>query len=164
MNFLGTLTVEEVGVLIGLAGVLVGFVGAFIAFLTLIATRRSERASLASLELARLASERDRLERIPAAKAQLSGDRTNRTVSVTNVGHTNFTIIGIVFKSDSESVAYRYGQVCTSDSKRLPQFLPSGAFLRLYVSDPTLEEIPINVTKSAVLELSTGETVVCDIA
>lgn len=164
MNFLRTISTGDPGILIGLVGALIGLVGVVIAFLTLIATRRSERASLASLELARLASERDRLERIPAATAQLSGDRTNRTVTVTNVGHTNFTITGIVFKSDSESVAYRYGKVCTSDCKHLPQFLPSGAFLILDVSDPTLEKIPVDVTKCVVLELSSGETVVCDIA
>lgn len=121
------------------------------------------RISRRSLEFARLTTERERFEWTPAATAEFFDNGTYRSVTITNIHRATFTICGIVFNTDKESVACRGSEIRSSDCKYLPQFLPSGASVTFRIPEPALKQIPVNVTPRVILELPARQTLVCNV-
>ena len=160
-------TTISIGDIVGSVGVIVAIiVGTYSSLLARKANRVAANGVLVSreaLEFARLTTERERIEWTPAASAEISGDGANRAVTITNIHRAAFTICGIIFNMDKESVACRGGEIRSGDCKYLPQLLPSGASVTFRIPEFALKQIPVDVTPGVILELPARQTLVCNV-
>lgn len=154
------------GDIVGSCGIIVAVI---VGFISTILSRKANRIAVdgillsrKSLEFARLTAERERIEWTPAAVAKVFNNRSNGTVCITNVSRAGFTVYGIIFVTDSEIVAHR-GDIRTANCQNLPQFLPSGASIRLGIPERTLQKIPVDVSPGVILELPARQSLVCKV-
>ena len=91
----------------------------------------------------------------------LRGDGATSTVSITNTGDKNFTVIGILLDLYGDKRRIKNLQVCNLRFKGFPQYLECGASIVLDIVLDAGNADSINVESRIVLELSDGTRLFC---
>ena len=145
------------------------FVAVVIGVVGIVCSRRSLKAAMIGIRLARESLEVARLaylaqvkEPVLKAFAAISGDWPTSTITVTNTGDDHFSVSGILIDVNGDGVTVESPTIDNKDFDKFPKLLIRRAAIKFTFCSRTVQGIPVNVRTRIVLKLSEGTRLTCD--